>query len=68
VYCEDQIIQKAIAKWFRDCETGGFITPNPSSGSAEVEGETVTLSNIRGTLVSYKFRFDKRGRILFAPA
>ena len=62
---DDEVVQKAISRFFRDCEADGLIASQPSIGSCSVDDGIVELRNMRGVLARYRHAVDSDGRARF---
>jgi len=61
----DEIIEKAIRRYAKDCEVDGTTFQNPSITSHVDDDGLVVLENIHGTLARYRPSTDATGRVRF---
>ncbi len=54
VLSDEEIVRKAIARFNRDCRTGGSLACQPSVHLSEVVQNVVTLRNVTGDLAMYE--------------
>jgi len=64
----DDILEKAIARYARDCEAQGAIFQQPSTASTiDRRRKRVELANVNGTLARYTYKLDALDRVRFTP-
>jgi len=66
---DEQLIERAIRRFLRDCEANGAIPQQPSRVGSYVDDDgEIVLANTRGTLARYRHRTDSGGRVLLERA
>ncbi len=51
----EDLLNRARAAYQRSCERNGYDPIQPCAGRSEVDGDTVTLRNVNGTLARYRW-------------
>jgi hypothetical protein len=50
----EDLFSRAVAAYQRHCERNNFVYAQPAGGG-EIDGDTITLSNMHGTLARYRW-------------